>query len=209
MGCANDGIVATAGIVEGLSASAEGRHTVVLAAAIALLVGGLSLGGAIYAEYAAQRDALTSTIEEEQSLLRRLPGAELEELQRLYVERGLTPELAAEVAAQLSARDPLAAHLEAEYGLSARAASPSPLAAGAAAALAFGVGAAIPLVATLFAPAAWRVPILFGAAILGLGATSAILVWAGTATVGRTFGRALIVGVLTMLAGLALGRVLP
>lgn len=205
---ANDGIVATAGIVEGLSASPATGHTIILAGVAALVAGGLSLGGAMYAEHAAERDSLRSTIESERRLLANLPDVELEELQGLYVARGLSADVAKQVAAQLTAHDALAAHIETEYGISAEDRSIRPVVIAVASGGAFAVGALIPLLAVLFAPTAWRVAVIFAATVLGLCFTSVLLSRAGKASVLRTFARALIIGVGTMLIGLAVGRLL-
>jgi VIT1/CCC1 family predicted Fe2+/Mn2+ transporter len=202
----NDGIIATAAIVEGLTASAVSGNIIVLAGLATLAAGGLSLGGVIYAEYAAERDDLRSTLDQERRLLASLPDAELEELKGLYVARGLTAELAAQVAAQLTARDALSAHVEAEYGISTDDLSVHPLPVAVASGMAFAVGALVPLLAVWFAPTAWRVPVIFAAAIAGLCVTSVVRARVGRSSVLRTFGRAVTVGVSAMLIGLVLGR---
>ena len=206
---ANDGIVATAGIVEGFAASAAGgRAALVLAAVASLTAGSLSLAGAMYAEYAAQRDALRSTIEGERRSLAGSPDVELAELEALYMERGLSAETARQVAVQLTAHDALGAHIEVQYGISPDEQSLNPLVVAVAAGLAFAAGAMVPVLAALLAPAAWRLPVIFGAAILALCVTSTVLARFGRASVVRTFLRALIIGISTMLIGLGVGRLL-
>jgi vacuolar iron transporter family protein len=58
-----------------------------------------------------------SQLAAERVLLQTAPDAELDELTELYVTRGLSPGLARQVAIELTAHDALAAHAEAEYGL--------------------------------------------------------------------------------------------
>ena len=205
---ANDGIVATAGIVEGFSATAASGRTVILAALASLTAGALSLGGAIYSEYSAQREAVRSTVEEERRRLASTPDLEFAQLEAMYVERGLSAELARQVAAQLTAHDALGAHIELEHSISTDDLTLNPVVVGVAAGLAFAGGSTIPFLAALFAPPAWRLPVIFLAAIVALCLTSTFLVRVGRASPGRTFVRALVVGVGTILVGLALGRLI-
>ena len=115
---ANDGIIATAGIVEGFAGAGATRSTILIAAFSAMVAGGIALAGAKYAEEAAERDAQLALIEEERQQLARAPEEETAELVALYEAKGLSPQLAREVATELTAGDPLAAHIDAEHGLS-------------------------------------------------------------------------------------------
>ena len=117
---ANDGIIASAGIVEGLL-GAGASSTILLVASLAAMVGGgLALGGMRYAEAADERDAQQATLAAERRRIDLTPAEEETELAELYQARGLSPQLARAVAAELSAGDALAAHAEAEYGISLR-----------------------------------------------------------------------------------------
>lgn len=203
---ANDGIVATAGIVEGFAATSPSERTLILAAIASLAAGALSLGGAMYAEYAAQRDSLRSTIEDERRRLSRSPDVEFAELEALYLARGLSAGTARQVAQELTAHDALNAHIEAEYGILPEERSLNPLTVAVACGVAFAGGSMVPLLAAMFAPAAWRLPVIFAAAIVALCITSGVLARAGRASPFRTLARALIIGISTMLIGLGVGR---
>jgi VIT1/CCC1 family predicted Fe2+/Mn2+ transporter len=77
------------------------------------------MGAVEYSKLRAEHDQQQAQLDAEQGLLETVPEAELEELTRLYVSRGLSPDLARLVAVQLTAHDALAAHAEAEYGITA------------------------------------------------------------------------------------------
>src|SRR5262245_62488631 len=114
---ANDGIIATAGILEGFSGAGASHATLVTAATSATIAGMLSAGGSEWAEVAAEREAHLSAAEEEAAELVRQPDVEFAELVAYYEAKGLGPELAHEVAGQLMARDALNAQLESEHGI--------------------------------------------------------------------------------------------
>jgi VIT1/CCC1 family predicted Fe2+/Mn2+ transporter len=123
---ANDGIIASAGIVEGLL-GAGASSTILLVASLAAMVGGgFALAGMRYAEAADERDAQQAILEAERRRIALTPTEEEAELADLYQARGLSPQLARAVAAELSAGDALAAHAEAEYGIVLRDRPASP-----------------------------------------------------------------------------------
>jgi VIT1/CCC1 family predicted Fe2+/Mn2+ transporter len=115
---ANDGIIATAGIVEGFSGAGANLITLIIAAISAMIAGTIALGGAKYAECAGDRDAELALMEEERRQLALSPEEEFAELVEHYREQGLSSDLAERVAAELTAADALGAHLRAEHGLS-------------------------------------------------------------------------------------------
>src|SRR6478609_7752872 len=95
---ANDGIIATAGLLQGFAGAGAGDRLLLFTSIAAMLAGGLSAGGAKWAE--------------EQAEIDRDPAGELAELAGYWESRGLTPDLAHEVAQQLMARDALSAQLD-------------------------------------------------------------------------------------------------
>ena len=123
----NDGIMATAGIVEGFIGAGAGTETIVVAAIAAMVAGAIAMGSAKYAEAAIERDATNSLIAEERRQLSLSPAEELAELAAIYERRGLSPDLARTVATELSAHDALAAHAEAEHDIALDEATTPPL----------------------------------------------------------------------------------
>jgi VIT1/CCC1 family predicted Fe2+/Mn2+ transporter len=201
---ANDGIIATAGIVEGFSGAGANLVTLIIAAVSAMIAGTIALAGAKYAEAAGDRDAELSLMEEERRQLALSPEEEFTELTEHYQARGLSIELAEQVAAELTASDALGAHLRAEHGLSASDITrPAPVAV--LAGVCFALGSGVPLLAILIVPADHRALWTLVVVSIALVITSVIAARSGRVSVGRTVGRALAIGIGTMLLTLGAG----
>ncbi|MCC9306355.1 VIT family protein [Kitasatospora sp. RB6PN24] len=171
---ANDGIVSTAGLVVGV-AGATSSSTALLAAALAgLLAGALSMASGEYVSVSAQRDSERAALAVEERELAEQPDAELRELTGLLAQRGLTEEVAREVAEQLTAQDALSAHARVELGIDPEQIS-NPWHAAGASCLAFTVGALLPLLAIVLPPVALRVPVTVVAVLCALMITG----WVG------------------------------
>lgn len=195
---ANDGIIATAGIVEGFVGAGARGSTIFVAAFAAMVSGGIALGGSKYSEEAAERDAERALIEEERRQLAMLPDEELAELAAHYRTRGLSPDLAARVANELSAHDALAAHVVAEHGIDLAISRSRPIVVAVASGVAFAIGAAVPLITALLAPDDLRAVVTFLAVALSLCVTSFIVARAGGTPIGWTIVRTVVLGMLTM-----------
>ena len=203
----NDGIMATAGIVEGFIGAGAGTETIVVAAIAAMVAGAIAMGSAKYAEAAIERDATNSLIAEERRQLSLSPAEELAELAAIYERRGLSPDLARTVATELSAHDALAAHAEAEHDIALDEAPTPPLIAAISAAGAFAVGS---LVVLLSVGITWstRLPTTFVAVALSLGLTSVVVARWGNLPLLRTMVRTVGVGVAAMLITFAIGSLI-
>src|SRR5690606_14118058 len=145
---ANDGIVSTAGIVIGVAAATTDRGAIGIAGLAGLVAGALSMAAGEYVSVSTQRDTEQALIAKEREELRTMPAQELEELTQLYRDKGLSDELAREVATELTRKDALAAHLDAELNLDADDVA-NPWTAAIASAASFSVGALLPLLAIL------------------------------------------------------------
>jgi vacuolar iron transporter family protein len=177
---ANDGIVSTASLVLGV-ASAEGSRSAVLIAGVAgLVAGAMSMAAGEYVSVHSQADTERADLERERGELAAGGPAEHEELAAIYVQRGLTPALAHQVAEQLMANDALGAHARDELGISA-ALRARPVQAALTSALTFAVGAALPLVIVLLVPERRLVPAVAGASLVCLGALGGLAARAGGA----------------------------
>lgn len=205
---AGDGIVSTAGLVIGVAAATTDRGAILTAGLAGVAAGAMSMAVGEYVSVSTQRDAEMALLAKERRELREEPEAELLELAELYEAKGLTPELAHDVAVQLTAHDALAAHAETELGIDPEALT-KPWHAAWASLVAFTVGALIPLVAILLAAPSARVPVTVVAVVIALlitGWTSARL---SSAAVGRAVWRNIAGGLLAMgvtfLIGLAVG----
>jgi VIT1/CCC1 family predicted Fe2+/Mn2+ transporter len=141
---ANDGIVSTAGIVVGVAGATSARAPILVAGVAGLAAGALSMGAGEYVSVSTQRDSELALLEKERRELAEEPEAELEELADLYVAKGLSEDLALQVAKQLTAHDALGAHAEAELGIDPHDIS-SAWSAAIASMVSFTVGALLPL----------------------------------------------------------------
>ena len=203
---ANDAIIATAGILEGFAGAGADDHALVVAATVATVAGMLASGGAKFAEVDAEREAQLAAAADEAASLALAPDAELEELVTYYEARGVSPDVARQVAQELMAHDAIAAQLESEHGIHEVILLSDAVLAGVGASVAYGIGAAIPLAITIFVPAAIETWLIFGAVIVSLIVTSLVGARTGQMHVGRTLARTLAVGIGTMVVSFAVGR---
>jgi VIT family len=130
------------------------NRTLITAATTATIAGMLAVGGAEWAEAAAEREAQLRAADEEAAEIARQPGVEHVELVAHYEAKGLTPQLAREVADQLMAHDPVDAHLASEHGILEIMSRAETVRAGIGSAIGYLLGAAIPLISTVVVPVA-------------------------------------------------------
>ena len=148
---ANDGIVSTASLILGVAA-ADGAPTAVATAGLAgLVAGAMSMAAGEYVSVRTQADTEDAALAVERRELATAGAAEHAELAKIYVGRGLEPELARTVATQLMAHDALGAHARDELGI-VDSQRPQPTVAALASAASFAVGAALPLAIALLVP---------------------------------------------------------
>ncbi|MDT0223952.1 VIT family protein [Gordonia sp. AC31] len=205
---ANDGIVSTAGLVVGVAAATAERGPVLTAGLAGIAAGAVSMALGEYISVSSQRDAERSMLDQERTELRENPEQELAELAALYRAKGLSPETALAVATELTARDPFAAHVDAELGLDPDALT-DPWQAAGASALAFLTGAVLPLLAIVLLPVSVRIPLTFLAVLGALALTGVISANLGGAPRTRAVARVVCGGaaamIVTYLVGQALG----
>ncbi|MEP6695692.1 MAG: VIT1/CCC1 transporter family protein, partial [Pseudonocardiales bacterium] len=99
---AMDGLVSNFALISGVAGSSARPGTVALAGLAGLVAGAFSMAVGEYTSVASQGELARAELDIERLELRRNPAAEQEELAAMYVQRGLDPELAGQVAAQLS-----------------------------------------------------------------------------------------------------------
>ncbi|HXH26763.1 MAG TPA: VIT family protein, partial [Candidatus Acidoferrum sp.] len=164
---ADDGIVSTASLMIGVAA-AHASETAILTAGIAgTIAGALSMAAGEYVSVSSQRDSERADIDLEAEALQQFAKEELQELEQIYLNRGLSPDLAHQVAKQLHSHDALAAHARDELGIHEKLANP--LQAAVSSALSFAGGAVLPLISALFVATAYEVWVIAGVALLSLG----------------------------------------
>jgi VIT1/CCC1 family predicted Fe2+/Mn2+ transporter len=179
---ANDGIVSTASLIVGVASANSGRSAVLIAGLAGLVAGAMSMAAGEYVSVYSQADAENADLERERKELAADPEGERMELAGIYVQRGLEPKLAREVADQLMAHDALAAHARDELGIT-EASAARPLQAAAFSAVSFAIGAGIPLVATALTPERLTLPVVTVISLLLLGVLGGLAARAGGASV--------------------------
>ena len=148
---ANDGILSTTSLAIGVAAASNTRSPIVLAALAGLVAGALSMAAGEYVSVSSQSDVEMADLKREKTELDTMPEFELNELSKIYQQRGLDKDLAMQVALQLTKRDALEAHAREELGIN-EFTKPRPLQAALASALSFISGGVLPLLVSIFAP---------------------------------------------------------
>jgi VIT1/CCC1 family predicted Fe2+/Mn2+ transporter len=201
---ANDGILSTAGLLLGVAAANASRSSLVVAGIAGLVGGAASMATGEYVSVSSQADSEQADLNKEQQELATDAAGEHAELAAIYVSRGLTPELADQVATQLAAKDALAAHALDELGISDRGRA-RPLQAAGASAISFACGAALPLLVAAVAPQAVLIPGIGLLSLLFLTLLGGIAARVGGARVGVGALRVTILGAIAMALTLGIG----
>lgn len=167
---ANDGIVSVAGLVMGVAGATSDRSAIMIAGIAGLVAGALSMAAGEYVSVSTQSDSEKALLDKERLELEEMPEAELSELTLLYQQKGLSPELARQVAVELTEQDALAAHAEVELGLDPDEIT-NPWHAAWASMLAFTLGALLPLLTITLVPAAHRIWVTVASVAVALAIT--------------------------------------
>jgi VIT1/CCC1 family predicted Fe2+/Mn2+ transporter len=188
---ANDGIVSTASLMVGVAAANSTQSQILLTGIAGLVAGAMSMAAGEYVSVSSQADMERAQTEVERKELETDSAGEHKELANIYAKRGLTPELAQQVAEQLMAHDALDAHLRDELGITP-AQRAQPVQAALASATSFAIGAGLPMLAVLIAPASH----------VGISVTlfSLIVLAALGALAARTGGAGMLAGSVRVLA---------
>ena len=203
---ADDGIVSVAGIVVGVAAAAGAARGPIFTAGIAgLAAGALSMAAGEYVSVSTQRDSERAALNTEKTELAEQPSLELDELAKIYQDKGVSPETAIQVARELTQRDALAAHAEAELGINPRALT-NPWQAALSSAISFTLGATLPMLAILLPPAPLRIPVTVAAVLVALAITGWVSARLGGANALRAALRVTVGGALAMAITFAIGH---
>ena len=114
---ANDGIISIAGLLVGVAATGASTSAVLGSGVAGIVAGAMSMAAGEYVSVQSQADTERADIAKETRELADEPEHELQELTHIYVKRGLSAELALQVATQLTAHDALGAHKRDELGI--------------------------------------------------------------------------------------------
>ncbi len=181
---ANDGILSTTSIAIGVAAASDTRNPIILAALAGLVAGTLSMAAGEYVSVSSQSDIETADLKREKNELDTMPGVELNELAKLYQQRGLQKDLAMQVASQLTKHNALEAHARDELGIS-EITRPKPLQAALASGASFITGGLLPLLVSIFAPIKFMVINQYAFSIAFLAFMGAISARAGGSAITK------------------------
>lgn len=202
---ANDGIVSVAGLVVGVAGATTARGPIFTAGLAGLVAGAVSMALGEYVSVSSQRDTERAALAKEERELSDSPEEELDELAAIYQEKGLSPSTARLVAEELSAHDPLTAHMEAELGIDPDELT-NPWQAAGASAVSFVTGALLPLLAILLPPPSWRVPVTVVAVLVALAVAGALSARISAANPGRAVLRVVIGGAVGLAVTYGIGH---
>lgn len=202
---ANDGILSTSSLVIGVAAAHAARSSVLVAGVAGLVAGAMSMAAGEYVSVHSQADTEKAELNLEREELKADDQGEHRELTAIYVDRGLDPSLAKQVADQLMAHDALGAHARDELGIS-EVLRARPVQAALASAGSFAVGASLPLLIAVGAPPGMVIPAIAGSTLLFLALLGAVAARTGGAPVVMGAIRVTSWGALAMVVTAGVGR---
>lgn len=202
---ANDGIISTASLLMGVAAAGTNHETLLMTGIAGLVAGALSMAAGEYVSVSSQTDIEQADLAREAAELKDNPESELRELTGIYIQRGLSPELARQVAQALSQHDSLAAHARDELGLHDNNQA-QPFQAALASALAFSSGALLPLMTAWLAPHSQAQTWLTLSTLPFLGLLGMVSARIGGAKVWKSVSRVVFWGALALATTALIGR---
>ncbi len=202
---ANDGLLSTSSLIIGVATAHGSRASIIIAGLSGLLAGAMSMAAGEYVSVSSQADSEAADMNRERQELIRNPAAEHQELVEIYVDRGVTRELAEQVATQLMAGDALAAHARDELGISEQTAA-RPVQAALASAASFCIGAVLPLLASVLSPNALVAPAVAILSMPLLALLGAVGAKTGGAKIVKGTIRVTVWGILAMAVTAGIGH---
>ncbi len=202
---ANDGLISTASLIVAVAGASATQSGILVAGIAGLTAGGLSMAAGEYVSVSSQRDTERSDLARERAELAESPDLELAELTQIYRDRGLSADLAGQVAVELSRQDLVAVHAREELGIDVETLA-NPIQASLVSAGSFISGAIMPICVVAIAPASFRVVITMALTLLGLVILGTLGARIGGAPQRPAAIRVLIGGTLALLISLGIGR---
>jgi VIT1/CCC1 family predicted Fe2+/Mn2+ transporter len=203
---ANDGIVSTAAIIFGVAGASATHATVMLAGIAAVAAGAMSMAVGEYVSVSTQRDLERAALARQKADIASDPAGELATLARLFEQRGVESNLAAEVAKAMSDKDALSVHARAELGIDPDNVT-NPWAAAAASMISFVVGGSIPIAAMLLSPRTMEIAIAGVAVLIAMALTGFVSALLGRTPVLPSIIRNVAGGLLALAITYGVGRI--
>ncbi len=202
---ANDGILSIAGLVVGVAGATQSRGALLTAGIAGMVAGALSMGVGEYVSVSTQRDTERALLDRERRELESQPEQELAELKGIQQAKGLSEDIAGDVAGQLTAQDALGAHARDELGVDPLHLV-SPWSAASASILSFAAGGLLPLLAVLLPPAQYRLWVTVVAVLVALTVTGFASAHLGEAPGRRAALRVVVGGAIVMALTYGIGK---
>jgi len=203
---ANDGILSTSSLLLGVATANATRTNILLAGVAGLVAGTMSMAAGEYVSVHSQADTENADLNREREELATDNQGEHDELAAIYIGRGLTPDLARQVATQLMEHDALGAHARDELGIS-ESVSARPVQAAMASAASFASGGLLPLLVAAIAPAAALIPLVAGMSLAFLALLGGLAANTGGARVVAGALRVTFWGALAMAVTAGVGAI--
>lgn len=203
---ANDGLLSTSSLIVGVASAGSPKSAVLVAGLAGLAAGAMSMAAGEFVSVSSQADTEAADIARERSELAASPESELSELAAIYGARGVDPDLARKVAAQMMSKDALGSHLRDELGLS-QIVNAAPVQAALVSAATFSAGASAPVAVAALVPDASIIIWVICGTIVALAALGALGAVAGGASWWRGMVRVMVLGALAMAVTAGVGRV--
>lgn len=202
---ANDGVVSTAGLIFGVAGATNNKAAIFTAGLAGLIAGAISMAVGEYVSVSTQRDTERAFINREKQLLADEPDNQLDHLAKFYEAKGVSRDTAVQFARELTAKDPIKAHLEAELQLDENDLT-NPITAAVSSFFSFTAGALIPLLAAVLSSDALRIKVTLVAVVVGLFVTGFYSAKFGGASRTTAVRRVIIGGIAAMAVTYVIGR---
>ena len=194
---ANDGIISVASLIIGVASASTEHNQILIAGVAGIVAGAMSMAAGEYVSVSSQSDTEQADLTRERKELDEMPEAELIELTKIYIDRGLDRVLAKQVASQLMEKDALAAHARDELGINEITAA-RPIQAALTSAATFTMGALLPLITALICPGSILIWIVSLASLASLGLLGAVGAQIGGSNIFKAMFRVMFWGALAM-----------
>ncbi len=194
---ANDGIISVASLIIGVASASTDPDQILIAGLAGIVAGAMSMAAGEYVSVSSQSDTEQADLARERKELAEMPEAELNELTKIYVNRGLDEILAKQVASQLMEKDALTAHARDELGIN-EITTARPIQAALTSAATFTIGALLPLLTALICPGNLLIWIVSLASLASLGLLGAIGARIGGSNIYKAMFRVMFWGALAM-----------
>ncbi|MFN2977605.1 MULTISPECIES: VIT1/CCC1 transporter family protein [Terriglobus] len=204
---ANDGVISVSSIMLGVTSAQASRGSILLSGVAGLTAGAMSMAAGEYVSVHSQADTEAAELERERSELAEDPIGEQAELSQIYVRRGLSADLATQVAQELMRHDALAAHMRDELGITDES-NARPVQAALASAASFTVGAALPLCLALLAPVLHATPLIVIGSLLTLAVLGGLAAYVGGASIWKGVVRVTFWGAFAMAVTAGIGALI-